>query len=93
MYTNRGVYTVSFPLVPQVVNHLLRVLDRVMTLHDACTSGTSRVLTVASLEWLKMGTLIPAPADRVVRSMIKFLNAQKEHSADPNSSAVPGLWA
>ena len=37
----------------------LHVRDRAMTLHDACTSGTSRVLTVASLQRLKMEALIP----------------------------------
>ena len=47
-----------------------------MTSHDACTSRTSWVLTVASLQRLKMGALIPAPADCEVRSLIKFLNAQ-----------------
>ena len=62
-----------------------------MTSHDACTSRTSRVLTVASLKRLKLEALIPAPADCEVRSVIKFLNA--EHSAYRNSSlAVPGLW-
>ena len=32
-------------------------------MHDACTSGTSRVLTLASLQRLKMEALIPASAD------------------------------
>ena len=54
----------------------LRVLDRIMTSHDSCTSGISRVLTVASLQRLRMETLIPAPADCEVRSVIKFLNSQ-----------------
>ena len=54
----------------------LRVCDRVMTPHDICTSGTSRVLTVTPLQQLKMEALIPAPADSEVRSMIKFLNAE-----------------
>ena len=54
----------------------LRVRDKVMTSHDACTSGTSRVLTVASLQRLKIEALIPAPADCEVRSVTKFLNAQ-----------------
>ena len=45
-------------------------------LRIACTSGTSRVLTVASLQQLKMEALIPAPADCEVRSVIKFLNVQ-----------------
>ena len=42
-------------------------------MHDACTSGTSRVLIVASLQRLKMETLVPALADCKVRSVIKFL--------------------
>ena len=54
----------------------LHVHDRVMTSHDACTSGTSRVLTVAWLQRLKMEALIPAPGDCEVESVIKFLNAQ-----------------
>ena len=54
----------------------LHVCERIMTSHDACTSGTSRVPTVASLAILKMEALIPAPADCEVRSLIKFLNAQ-----------------
>ena len=54
----------------------LYVRDRVVTSHDSCTSRTSRVLTVASLQRLKMEALIPAPADCEVRSVIKFLNAQ-----------------
>ena len=48
-----------------------------MTLLDARTSGTSRVLTVASLQRLKMEALIPVPADCEVRSVIKFLNVQR----------------
>ena len=41
-----------------------------------CTSVTSQVLTVASLQRLKLGDLIPAPADCEVRCVIKVLNAQ-----------------
>ncbi|KAJ4431876.1 hypothetical protein ANN_20482 [Periplaneta americana] len=37
---------------------------------------TSRVLSVASLHWLKMDVPIPAPAACEVRSVIQFLNAQ-----------------
>jgi hypothetical protein len=44
----------------------------------ACTNGTSCVLTVASLQLLKMEALIPAPADCESRSVIKFLNALKK---------------
>ena len=62
-----------------------------MTLHDAWTSGTSRVLTVATLQRLKMDALIPAPAgwgavsDKVFECI--------EPSADRNSStAVSSLW-
>ena len=76
----RGIHKVSFPLIPQLLNHLLReatgVRDREMKSLDACTSGTSRVLTVVSLQRLKMEALIPPPADREVRPVIKFLNAQ-----------------
>ena len=50
--------------------------DIIMTSHVACTSGTSRVLTVASLKRLKMEALSPAPIDYEVRSVIKVLNAQ-----------------
>ena len=60
----------------------LRVRDRVITSHDACTSETSRVLTVASLQRLKMEPLIPAPADCEMRSVIKFLNAQSIESIE-----------
>ncbi|KAJ4447936.1 hypothetical protein ANN_09945 [Periplaneta americana] len=47
-----------------------------MSWHGACASGTSRVLSVASLHWLKMDVPIPAPVECEVRSVIKFLNAQ-----------------
>ncbi|KAJ4426321.1 hypothetical protein ANN_27135 [Periplaneta americana] len=47
-----------------------------MSWHGACASGTARVLSVASLHWLKMDVPIPAPAEFEVRSVIKFLNAQ-----------------
>ena len=47
-----------------------------MKLHEACTTGTSLGLTVASLQRLKMQALISAPADCEVRSVMKFLNAQ-----------------
>ena len=40
------------------------------------TSRTSQVLTVTSLQRLKMEALIPAPAGCEVCSVIKFLNAQ-----------------
>ena len=39
-------------------------------------SGTSRVLTVESLQPLKKEALIPEPADCEMRSVIKFLNAK-----------------
>ena len=55
---------------------ILHVRNRVMTSHDACISGTSRVFTIASLQRLKIKALIPAPADCEVRSVLKFLNAQ-----------------
>ena len=44
--------------------------------HDACTSGTSRVLTVAPLQLLKMEALIPAHADCEVWSVIEVLKSQ-----------------
>ena len=77
----RGVNKVSFPLVPELVNHIVRsdcvyVRDRILTSHDACTSGTYRDFTVASLQRLKMEALIPAPANCEVQSAIEFLNAQ-----------------
>ena len=82
--TTCSIHKVSFQLVPQLSNHLayclkrLHVRDRVMTSHDACTSGTFWVLTVASLQRLKMESHIPAPADCEVRCLTKFLNAQSE---------------
>ena len=51
------------------------VRDRVMS-HDACTSGTSRVLTIASLQRLKLEALIPTPAGCKVWSVINFSIAQ-----------------
>ena len=54
----------------------LHVRDKVMTSHDACTSRTSPVLIVESLQRLKVEALIPTPADGEVRSVITFLNAQ-----------------
>ena len=47
-----------------------------MTSYDTNTSGTSPVLTVASLQRLKMEAHIPASADCDVQSVIKSLNAQ-----------------
>ena len=47
-----------------------------MSIWILCTSGTSRVLTVASSQRSKIETLIPAPADCEVRSVVKYLNAQ-----------------
>ena len=51
----------------------LRVHNTVMTYHDACTSGTSRVLSVAPL---KMEAIIPAHVDYEWLFVIKFLNTQ-----------------
>ena len=91
IFDTRGVHKVSFPLVPQLLNHLLREATA-CTSHDACNSRTSHVLTIASLQRLKMEALIPTPADREVWSAIKVFEI-KEHSADLNpSSAVSGLW-
>ena len=47
-----------------------------MTSHDACNSGTSRVLTITSLWWLKMEAFIPPLADCEVLSVLSILNAQ-----------------
>ena len=55
---------------------ILRVRDKVMMSHDAYTSWTSRLITVASLQRLKMEALIPVPADCEVRSVLKWSNAQ-----------------
>ena len=46
-----------------------------MTPYDACTSGISQILTVASLQRLKMEALNLAPSNCEVRSAIIF-NAQ-----------------
>ena len=54
----------------------LRVCDGAIMSHYACTNGICRVFTVSSLQQLKMGALIPAPADGEVQFVIKFLNAQ-----------------
>ena len=63
-----------------------------MISHDAYISGISVVLTVASLQRLKLEVLIPVPTDCEVRSVIKFLNAQS-HDGDRNaSSSVPSPW-
>ena len=58
----------------------LRVRDRIMTWYKSRTRGTSRLLTVTSLQRLKMEALISAPADCKVRYLIKFLN---EWSIEP----------
>ncbi|KAJ4446661.1 hypothetical protein ANN_13358 [Periplaneta americana] len=67
-------HKVTFPLVLQLANHMLReataVRDRVTSWHGTCASGTFRVAL------LKMDIPIPAPAECEVRSVIKFLNAQ-----------------
>ena len=52
----------------------LRDLIEYMTA-DACTSRTSRVLILASMQQL-MEALFPTPTNGEVRSMTKFLNAQ-----------------
>ena len=43
-----------------------------MTSHDASTIGTSRVITVASLQRLKIEALIPAPANTQSRAQIEI---------------------
>ena len=66
----------------------LNARDRVMTSHDECTSGTSRVFAVASLQRLKLEILIPAPADCEVRSVIKFVNAQSTAPIEIHHTAL-----
>ena len=75
----RLVLTKCSPLVPQLVNHLLRESCecRLMTSHVACTSETSRVFTVSSLQQLKLEALIPAHADFEVRWLIKVLKNKR----------------
>ena len=55
----------------------MHVSDGVMTSHDAFTSGTFRVLTIASLQLLKMEALISAPGDYEVRYVIEFLRNKR----------------
>ena len=55
----------KFSTRPASIKPLIAWRDRVMMSHNACTSGTSRVLTVASLQRLKLEALIPAPVDYV----------------------------
>ena len=43
---------------------------------DACTKGTSQILTLASLQRLKMEALIAVPAYGEVRSVKKIFNTQ-----------------
>ena len=87
----RDVHKVSFLLVPQLLNHLFLVSDTVNTSQVACTSGTSRVLTVASLKRLNMEALIPAPADCEVQSVIKFFNAQSVAPIEIHRQLCTGL--
>ena len=66
----------KFPIHPTVGKAYcvkqVHVRDRVFKSYDACTTRTSRDLTVASLQRLKMQSLIPAVANCKVRSEIKF---------------------
>ena len=57
-----------------------------MTSHQACISGTYRVLTLASLQRLNLEALIPAPADGEVRTVCDKVFECPEHNADRNSS-------
>ena len=72
-------------------------MKRVLTSHDACTSGISWVLTEASLQQLKLEALIPAPVDCQSRSLIKFLNAQSilqiENHRQLFQVYEPNVWA
>ena len=70
----------------------LSVHDREIALSVACTSGTSQVPRVASLQRLKMEALIPTSAD-VKCGIYNKVSECTEHSTDRNTlSAVPGLW-
>ena len=62
-----------------------------MTSHEVCTSRTSQVLTVASLQRLKMEALIPPPAE-LWSAVCDEVFECTEHSADQNSSSpVPAV--
>ena len=52
--------------------HRTRMADEHVPYYRALISGNFRVLTLVSLQRLKMEALIPAPADVEMRSMIKF---------------------
>ena len=62
--------------------------------HDACTSGSSRVLTIASLLWLQIETLIPAPADYEALSVINRLemSVQETQILVKNDMYLPRLY-
>ena len=68
-----------------------------MTSHDACTSGTSRVLTVASLQRLKMEALTPAPTDCELWVYDKVFQCTEQYYSQPkqeiksNGSKIPLL--
>ena len=63
-----------------------------MISHGACTSETSLVVTVASLQRLILEALIPVPADCEVRSVIKFFECTDLSADRIPSSAVPDLF-
>ena len=68
-FLNKEVRTrAAFALWPsgKVINEAT-IRDRVFTSRDSCTSGTSRVHTVATMQQLKMESLIPASIDFEVR--------------------------
>ena len=72
------------------MNRLL-VRGRVMRSHDGCTSWTSRILTVASLQRFEDGGSY-STARRLWNVVCFTLFECTEHSADRNSSsAVPDL--
>ena len=54
--------------------------------HNACTSGTFRVLTVASLQRLKVKAL--TPTRRLWSVVCDKVSECTDHSADQNSSSV-----
>ena len=69
----------------------LHVHYRIMTSHDACTSGTSRVLTVASLQRFEDGDSYSSSC-RLWSAVCDKVSECTEHSADRNSlSTVPAV--
>ena len=64
-----------------------------MTSHDACISGTSRVLTVAQLQRLNMEVFLVELVDCEVQSMIKFLMHRAQRRSKFIVSCATGQWS